>query len=350
MKSKAILFLLLGTVVIGGGGYTYIAKKHEDDARRDIDIALAKSGLTPYVTYKDVSVSLLSQSADVSDVRISHPRVAPHDIAISNLTIDNLEYDDRDKLIGFSATMDEVKIPLLKLLQTSTREKSERDRARFFQNFKTIIGLGYTDLDGTIEISARMDDALQDGKIDISFDVADAGSVGLGMSLTQLRSHFLLRLSELGTSLATQDFTFDRLGEYLQAAAALMDDAKRLQLERIEATVRDAGLLQRLDHYESETVIGGLAQTEARERIASDAHLATSQKLQDLGASRINAGKISDAVEAFVLSGNALTMKTDIRTPIPLFRSGGFIGILPSREIENMDVFIATTAFVVEGN
>ena len=311
---KRLTVGVIARVGLAGSGWLFAKNQANITAKDRIDGFLIRHDLRRTVAYGDVSGSPFG-FATLSDVRIT---MSPSAVAkAGSLTVSEIDMDG-DMILGLRLTAQSVEVPLLKLAQDNPRDNS----------LHHAIGLGYTTLNGSIDISFRIDDEKGVLSLDTSGDADEAGSWKLRLKLGGFDGGTLNSLYEI-----TKSTGGEVVQKFLEIAIKGAEAITKLTLVEASLSLENSDYFQRSNDIpiadippdggsaaprvaainDTELVRGGMNPSEAREAVMS--------------------------IDEWVKEGGALQIESNLTQPVPLFKQGNLF----SPTFDSIGKYLAAT-------
>jgi hypothetical protein len=282
-------------VATAAGGY-YFSGEKEKELNAEIRTFLYRQGLTNVVRYRDVSVSLLNQTASVNDITVDLSSGDP--IKIGSAVIGDYEKDDSLGIVTrASLELDGLEIPWISV-------------ARAIEGADLPLRMGYARSQGRAHMTFEYDEEVEVLLLGADVRLEDLGAIHAELSLEGLPLAVIALPSglDMGAPLAS-----------IEPAQVALRGFRELRLRNLAATLTDEGgrtallnLAAEEDRvYEEPEMFGRLAAADAVKDL---------DQLRTLGAVRM-AADAEMAVKEFVENGGSLSLEVRPAQPVAILRA-----------------------------
>lgn len=295
--------LLVGAgvaVLLLGGGAVAASLYASAQAEEKVAAIVRDYDLGGKVRYGGVSYSLFTGTATVEDVRLVPDGQGSPEIRIGALRISGLK-EGRGFPLAARVRAEDFALPLVDIARYNRGD-----------DLYTAIGMGYTRLTGSIDVSfsIKPDDRELDMALTVEVDDIGGTSASIGLSEVDVRA-----LEDLAAA-ASRD---DRMTVALMGAAAA---ASRLELRALEIVNRDDGFNRRFRRHTMEQEFLRIDDAEAEREVRQRVTKAIMEGLDDGSLPRRDLEEIAAVFAKAAEDGGTLRIATDLPRPLPLFEAG----------------------------
>lgn len=336
MKTNVKTLGTIGAVVVLAGGYFALSSWASSEAVREVRMALIDANLDRAVRYGDVSASLLGGSVTLHDVQVRDADGRGIATTAAKLVVSEIE-KDHDRLTAIRMRFEGLSLPVLE----ASRQPKESGGLLAFLNPTTrieLVGMGYSTLNGTMEIYGQVDPGLREASVDIEADFDDFQAIEMKLAVAGVDKSTFDAVIDAQALIAAKT-----IFGLLDKAPKVLEAASRLELKDLQITTQDRGLHARaLPNLAEKYLISG-SPHERAVSIAGNVKRDIRYNLERQNTAPLIVDEISTKIAGYVEEGGELTMTTRIDHPIPLFERGGFLGVRPAPVIQSVDRFVALT-------
>lgn len=333
MNKHKKLIGVLGAVAVLLGGYFALSSWASEQAVREVRIALLESNLDRAVRYRDVSASLLGGAVTLHDVEIRDADGRGNPVTAARVVVSDIE-KDHDQLTAIRLRFEGLNISVLE----AARRPDDAGALLRLVSLDTryeLIGMGYSNLNGTVEMYGQLDPDLREARAEIEADFDGFQVMSGELAMSGVDRDVLKALIDAQQLLASQS-----IFSLLSKGPQIVEAASRLELMDLHLSIKDRGLHDRMQTALAEKY---LVPGDGNKRALEIAESAKRDVVNELFRRDSDPRIIQDVakrVAGYVENGGTLSLTTNIAHPLPLFERGGMLGIKPAPVIQNFERFM----------
>jgi|GEM_PF-6731060 len=333
-RRTALIAATIAALVLGGilGGNIFASKQAEEEVGK----ALFELGLEPYISYSNVSHSILSGETSIENVSVTGSLIGSSKIQAADITISDLELHNGE-LNSLTLSVNGFDVPVLEIARDC-----EKRRCLFKDAAFDLIELGYYGLSGGLHIAFKADPAQGPIRLKVSGVSEQIGKASVALEVQQVDAKHLY--NSLITAFAAyeevKESNFAALSKGLEILSGIKKSVGEAKLASMEIKLDDRGYLSRLRRALQFDDLNLDPPDEFAKSFAEWAYFENSYRFGLNDLPRKQKDDIQSALLGFFEKGGNLTVNTRLEQPIKILRTGGFFGIKPTDEFSSVGRFL----------